>query len=52
MALNAIGDRTMLYLAIPKDAYEGLYDEPVGRMVLAGAEIQLIVYDPVKVDLS
>jgi Holliday junction resolvase-like predicted endonuclease len=46
LALNAIGDSTILYLAIPQSAFDGIFSEPVGQMAIVGINMQLLVYDP------
>ena len=37
-------DRT-LYLAIPERVYKGIFSDPLGQLVLARQQLQLIVFD-------
>lgn len=35
-----------LYLAIPTEVYNGILDEPLGRLAVVGLNLRLIVFDP------
>jgi len=37
-----------LYLAIPREAAKNLFDEPIGRGLLAEYNLRLLVFDPLK----
>jgi hypothetical protein len=45
MALDAVGDSSALYLAIPQSAYSGIFNEPVGLMAVNSVSMQIVVYD-------
>jgi hypothetical protein len=34
-----------LYLAIPQIAYEGIWSEPAGQVIIEAQEIKLLVFD-------
>jgi hypothetical protein len=35
-----------LYLAVPREAYQNIFDEPIGRGVVAAYELHLLIFDP------
>lgn len=35
-----------LFLAVPSGVYDGILSEPLGREVISGAEVPLLVFDP------
>jgi hypothetical protein len=37
-----------LYLAIPREAAQNLFEEPIGQGVLAEYNLRLLVFDPLK----
>jgi hypothetical protein len=37
-----------LYLAIPREAAQNLFEEPIGRGVLAEYNLRLLIFDPLK----
>jgi len=36
----------VLYLAVPKEAYADVFEDPVGRLILHKERLRLIVFDP------
>ncbi len=38
-------DRT-LYLAVRTGVYEGIFEEPIGQLLLANGRVRLLVFDP------
>jgi hypothetical protein len=38
-------DKHLLYLAIPKTAYEGIFSERLGQLLQSRLELKIIVYD-------
>jgi hypothetical protein len=36
----------ILYLALPKDAYESIFEDPLGKVLLKNKRVRLIVFDP------
>ena len=41
-----------LYLAVPQLAFIGLFDEPVGRLLIEEAKLLLIVFDPQREEIK
>ncbi len=44
--LDAEGDTTPLYLAVPLQAYQGILDEEIGRVLIEWVKIKLVVFTP------
>lgn len=38
----------VLYLAIPRDTYKGIFSEPLGQLMIAKEGLCLFVFDPKK----
>ncbi|MEM9220705.1 MAG: XisH family protein [Cyanobacteria bacterium P01_F01_bin.150] len=38
----------LLYLAVPVWAYESLFEEPLGRLLLRNKRLRLIVFEPIR----
>jgi hypothetical protein len=43
---------TPLFLAVPTAAYEGILNEDIGRQAIAKAGMNLIIFDPLKEEIS
>ena len=51
-ALDYVGITTPLYLAVPAVAYDGILSEEIGQEAIMKAGIGLIVFDPVKEEIT
>lgn len=51
-ALDFIEITTPLYLAVPGVAYDGILSEEIGQQAIAKAGISLIVFDPIKEEIT
>ena len=51
-ALNYGEVATPLFLAVPTAAYEGIFNEDIGRQAIAKAGMNLIIFDPDKEEIS
>ena len=53
-ALNALGDMTHLYVAIPASAYHTIVEHSLGQQVIGNmltAPIPFVIYDPLKEEI-
>jgi len=41
-----------LYLAVPKEVYQNVFDEPVGQGVLTEYELRLVVFDVAREEIA
>jgi hypothetical protein len=46
--LHAREPERQLYLALPKDAYDSMFEAPIGQGLLKTYDLKLLVFDPVK----
>jgi len=46
--LREVDPERMLYLAVHEEIFIDLFEEPIGRLLLANRHIQLVVFDPIK----
>jgi hypothetical protein len=44
--LDDAGDATPLYLAVPLQAYQGILNEEIGRVLIEHVKIKLVVFIP------
>ena len=51
-ALNYGEVATPLFPAVPTAAYEGIFNEDIGRQAIAKAGMNLIIFDPDKEEIS
>jgi len=50
-SLDRLRDNRSLYLAIPENAFKGIFSETLGQLVIQRAKISLLVYDPSKEEI-
>lgn len=41
-----------LFLAVPRGAYEGIFQDPLGELLLRNQRIMLIVFDPAREEIT
>ena len=48
LVLRRVEPRRQLFLAIPEEAWRGVFTEELGQIVLAGHAVRLLIVDPLK----
>ena len=46
--LSEVDPERILYLAVPVHAYKGIFTDPLGQLVIARQQLQLLIFDDVK----
>lgn len=50
--LTELEPERLLYLALPIWAYESLFEEPIGKLLLKNKRLRLIVFEPIQESIS